>query len=129
MPNDLIDTSRLTLPIHDLIERSPTPHSITNRRLDLSKKKHRKSVSLIVARKGVEVPALSVTLCTRPPLTSFKTVRTGPPHLSRPSLSESQSANARTLTTGAQSTPSPSAMAAVLSRCALEVLSHLRPNR
>ncbi|KWU42314.1 UDP-Glycosyltransferase/glycogen phosphorylase [Rhodotorula sp. JG-1b] len=42
MPNDFIDRSRLTLPIHDLIERSPTPHSITNRRLDLSKKKHRK---------------------------------------------------------------------------------------
>lgn len=75
-------------------------------------------VSLIVAGKGVEVPACLKPWYTRPALTSSEPVCTGPPHLFRPSLSESQSANVRTLKTGAQSTPSPSAMAAVLCRCA-----------
>lgn len=46
MPHDGVQTEQtLKLPMHDLIERAPTPHSVTNRRLDITKKKHRKSVS------------------------------------------------------------------------------------
>ncbi|GAA5875124.1 hypothetical protein JCM3774_001643 [Rhodotorula dairenensis] len=42
MPDSLKDSWNLSVPIHDLVERAPTPHSLTSRRLDLSKKKHRK---------------------------------------------------------------------------------------
>ncbi|KAJ8293381.1 Trehalose phosphorylase [Rhodotorula toruloides] len=50
------DTPRLSVPMHDLHERAPTPQSITRRRLDISPKKHRKaSAPLQVVFVGVAV--------------------------------------------------------------------------
>ncbi|GAA5988230.1 hypothetical protein JCM10908_002123 [Rhodotorula pacifica] len=57
MPNDVTGgSSRLAVPMHDLAERAATPHSVTSRRLDLSKKKNRKpSAPLQIVFVGIAV--------------------------------------------------------------------------
>lgn len=44
-PDGSTSSNALGVPKHDVIERAPTPHSVTNRRLEISQKKHRKYVA------------------------------------------------------------------------------------
>lgn len=92
-------TDTLNAPAHDLHERAPTPHSVTQRRLDIRPKKNRKCVP--------SPPPLSLPRPCREDVRSLCNPATGLRHRFRSSSSASPSARGPTSTTKAPSTPSP----------------------
>lgn len=96
----------LSVPAHDLHERAPTPHSVTQRRLDIKPKKHRKCVAA-----GVGSFTMTMALTSRNASAELL------PRC-RSSSSASPSAKGPTSTTMGPSTPFQSATARAQSRCA-----------